>query len=157
MSSSRIRILRVGFFSYMLSFFLTAVGPSAQPIRGYFCAAFTLVEPFQTTPLRHGGTYDGRIFEYLSVIASGWVNPLFLIYIVCVFLRLQVRSEKILKALTLVLIPFCWIVFRYEHFYPREGHIVWILGILIVLFSNELATWQSRLWQPRTRMTEKQA
>jgi hypothetical protein len=35
--------------------------------------------------------------------------------------------------------PFCWVVFHYENLYPREGYFLWILGMLLALFSPNLA------------------
>jgi hypothetical protein len=36
----------------------------------------------------------------------------------------------------LLMIPCCWVVFHDEKLYPREGHFVWIIGMLLVLFSS---------------------
>lgn len=37
--------------------------------------------------------------------------------------------------MVLLMIPFCWVVFHYEDFSFREGHIVWIFGMVLTLFS----------------------
>jgi len=34
------------------------------------------------------------------------------------------------------MIPFCWIVFYNERLYPREGHILWVAGMVLALFSE---------------------
>ena len=43
------------------------------------------------------------------------------------------------------MVPFSWAVFVYEKLYPREGYFVWIIGMLLVLFSRELARGEDRL------------
>jgi hypothetical protein len=45
------------------------------------------------------------------------------------------RPFKILRTITLLMIPFCWIVFRNEHLYPREGHVLWVVAMVVALFS----------------------
>ncbi len=45
----------------------------------------------------------------------------------------------VLRIVVILMIPFCWVVFHYESLHPREGHFVWIIGMLLVLFSPELA------------------
>jgi hypothetical protein len=40
-----------------------------------------------------------------------------------------------LRNLTFLMIPLCWIVFSYEHLYPREGHVLWVLGMILTLFA----------------------
>jgi hypothetical protein len=135
----RRKIFWTGLVIYAASFFLTAVGPSAHPIRGYFCAAFTLVEPFQSSPWRHGGVYDGRPLEYISVIVSGWANPIFIAYAFLACAGLPGILVRISRGFTVAMIPFSWIVFHYEHFYPREGHFLWVAGMMTALFASELA------------------
>jgi hypothetical protein len=35
------------------------------------------------------------------------------------------------------MIPFSWLIFHYENLFPREGHDLWIIGIvLLVLFGR---------------------
>jgi hypothetical protein len=36
------------------------------------------------------------------------------------------------------MIPCCWIVFHYEDLFPREGHILWVAAMLLMLFSSTL-------------------
>jgi hypothetical protein len=48
----------------------------------------------------------------------------------------------ILRTITLVMIPFCWIVFYDEHAYPREGHVLWIAGMVLALFSESPSSWR---------------
>jgi hypothetical protein len=125
----------VGLSIYVASFFLLAVGDFeglAGPVRGYSCAEVALLSPFSE---------DGRSIlrekpvEYFSLLGSGLIN---LVFLTTFFLQLfKVRSQAIvvLRNLTILMIPLCWVVFRYERFYPREGHILWIVGMLLTLFA----------------------
>jgi len=125
----------LGLSVYLVSFFLWAVGdriPTASPMRGYFCANFALFYPLG----------EGRRFllrekpvEYFSLFGSGLINPLFLTTFFLQLFRVKPRAAVILRNLTILMIPLCWIVFFYEGFYPREGHIFWIAGMLLTLFA----------------------
>ena len=85
------------------------------------------------------GIFEGKLFQYFPLLISGWINPLFLIAAVLGFLGRHERSFAALRIVVVLMIPFCWVVFYYEDLYAREGHFVWILGMLLVLFSREIA------------------
>jgi hypothetical protein len=84
----------------------------------------------------HHGLFEDRPFDYLGVLLSGWINPTFLIAAGFASFRPSARITRILGITTLAMIPFCWVVFYYHHFYPREGHFVWIAGMLLVFFAR---------------------
>jgi hypothetical protein len=125
----------VGLSIYVASFFLLAIGDfkgQAGPVRGYSCAEIALLSPFSE---------DGRFLlrekpiEYFSLLGSGLINPMFL---TTFFLQLfKVRPQAIvpLRNITISMIPLCWVVFRYDRFYPREGHVLWVVGMLLTLFA----------------------
>ena len=46
------------------------------------------------------------------------------------------RPFKILRTITLLMIPFCRIVFHHERLVPREGHVLWIVAMVLALFSD---------------------
>jgi hypothetical protein len=128
-------LVATGLSMYVASFFLWSVEDSgwvATRIRGYSCAEVTLESPFSE---------DGRSqlhekpIEYFSILGSGLINPLFLVTFFLQLFRVRPRAIVILRNLTILMIPLCWVVFRYEHFYPREGHIFWIVGMLLTLFA----------------------
>lgn len=128
-----------GLTIYVVSFFLWATGdriPTASPLRGYFCAYFALLFPWG----RDGwGFLHDRPFEYFSLLISGWINPLFLGAVVVGFWIPRSSAAFVLRVLTSLSIPFCWVVFAYEGFYPREGHILWIAGMVLTLVAAWLA------------------
>ena len=125
----------VGLSLYVASFFLLAIGDFeglAGPVRGYTCAELALVSPFGE---------DGRSLlhekpiEYYSLLGSGLINPLFLTTFFLQLFRVRPRAITVLRNLTILMIPLCWVVFRYERFYPREGHVLWLVGMLLTLFA----------------------
>jgi hypothetical protein len=133
--------LWIGLLLYVASFFLVTVVHSFTGItlRGYLCANSALFSPWEPD-----ATFDGR-FDFLSTLISGWINPVFLITAIFVFLGRPQRLIAAMRVLVVVMIPFCWVVFHYEGVYPREGHFVWIVGMLVTLFSRELAGGESRV------------
>jgi hypothetical protein len=125
--------LAAGIGVYTTSFFFWAVGDfmsTANPLRGYYCATFALLYPWRDGKF----LLPERPLEYFSLLISGWINPIFVITLVSSFFKEMRSIFIILRNLTVLMIPFCWVVFHYENFYPREGHIFWIAGMLLTLF-----------------------
>jgi len=126
--------LAVGSSMYVASFFLSAVGdniPTSHALPGYYCARISLVYPWG----RDSWSLLPSTVQYLSLLASGWINPAFLA--ATVFQRYMHSSALALafSFVTIALIPSCWLFFYYQHMHPREGHILWIVGVLLVLFN----------------------
>jgi len=128
-------LVAAGLSMYVASFFLLAVGDFERlsgPVRGYACAELALLSPFSE---------DGRSLlhekpiEYFSLLGSGLINPLFLSMFFLQFFKLRASAIIILRNLTILMIPLSWIVFRYERLYPREGHVLWIVGMLLTFFA----------------------
>jgi hypothetical protein len=128
-------LLAVGLCLYVASFFLPAVqdfGWFAGEVPGYICAEVVLIHPLSE---------DGRSLlhekplEYLALVGSGLINPLFLTTFFVHLFRVKPRAFVILRNLTILMIPTCWIVFPYEHLYPRKGHALWVLGMILTLFA----------------------
>jgi hypothetical protein len=135
LATSRGVLVVVGLSLYVASFFLLAIGDFGRlvgPVRGYFCAEIALVSPFSE---------DGRSMlhekpiEYFPLLSSGLINPVFLTTFFLQLFRARPRAILVLRNLAILMIPLCWVVFRYEHFYPREGHVLWIVGMLLTLFA----------------------
>jgi hypothetical protein len=136
-------IFYIGLALYGVSFFLIAVatlaaygGDYATPMSGYDCARFALGLAWGPNLFGHQGLFEDRPLDYLGVLLSGWINPAFLVAAFFVSFRPSARITRILAIVTLAMIPFCWIVFYYHNFYPREGHLVWVAGMLLVLFEG---------------------
>jgi len=125
----------------MLSFFLVATGDSKGltgpgRMRGYECAYFAVESTLTSTPFRPASADYAPPFLYLSILIGGLINPVFLGYTTLAFLKRKPRTARVLKFALLSMIPFCWVVFHSLEVYPREGHVLWVIGMLLVLFSS---------------------
>lgn len=129
----------IGIALYAVSFMLPAIGGAAVTApsgwaSGYDCAWFTLAMPLQGFT----GYFRHRHFEYFLLPLSGLINPVFIAALAVGIQRRFARSFIALRTALLLMIPFCWIVYYKEASYPREGHFVWILGMLLALFSIKI-------------------
>jgi hypothetical protein len=134
-------LFRLGLGIYVLSFFLLATGDSEEltgpgRLRGYACAFFALKYPLISTPFSPDSADYAPPFVYLSILISGLINPVFLGYTTLSFLKRKPRTTRVLKFALLSMIPFCWVVFHSFEVYPREGHVLWVIGMLLVLYSS---------------------
>jgi hypothetical protein len=77
--------------------------------------------------------------ESTSLFVSGLINLVFLAIVILMLVKPSHRLVLIAKVALLLMAPFCWVVFHYEGLYPREGYFLWIFGMLLVLFSTNLA------------------
>jgi|HubBroStandDraft_2_1064218.scaffolds.fasta_scaffold08408_2 hypothetical protein len=122
-----------GLTIYAVSFFLVAVNdsvPAGQAIRGFSCAYLAFLSWFSPSNMEPGHAFEYMRIAYICVMTSGLINPLFFLYIV--------NPMPAIRRALLSIIPSCWVVFYYEGFIPREGHILWVLGMLLVLYSDRL-------------------
>ena len=123
----------------MLSFFLVATGDPKGPtgrMRGYECAYLAVEATLTSTPFSSASADYAPPFLYLSILIGGLINPVFLGYTMLAFLKRKPRTARVLKFALLSMIPFCWVVFHSLEVYPREGHVLWVIGMLLVLFSS---------------------
>ncbi len=128
----------LGLLLYAISFFLVATG-AASPVGrllGFECAYFAVGLPLTDTPFRPESGFYHLPFVYFSVLVSGLINPGFLAYVTLAGLKQKPRIQRVLRLALIAMIPFCWVVFRFLKVYPREGHVLWLMGILLVLFSS---------------------
>jgi len=112
---------------------------------GIYCAWFALAIPIQDL---HDYAFKGPLFgfslsESLCLLVCGLINPLFA---VTLFFGLDHRFDRLASRLRLVvvaMIPFCWAFFLLVHERPLAGHFVWIVGILVTMFSKRIADFRS--------------
>ncbi len=129
-------IALIGLALYAGSFSLVAVG-APDPMFGWVCAYLALLIPL-TEPLG-APVFRDNAFLYLAILVSGWINVIFLIAVIVHASHWHTRMFVRLRASVLLMIPFCWPVFYFESLrFPREAHFVWIIGMLLALFSEEL-------------------
>ena len=136
----QLKIFWTGILLYAVSFFLFAVGlplPQGSPYPGFFCAYFAFVFSFQSTHL--GPPFHGRLLPFVALVVSGWINPVFLLSAFLDLTGQYQRTVNVLRIVVLSMIPFCWVFLYSFHLYPREGHFLWILGMLMALFSARLS------------------
>jgi hypothetical protein len=130
---------------YGISFFLVALGatsgsPGSKPFYGFECAISGLWVPweqarlflFQDVPPLFGP------LAYISLLISGLINPLFLFVALLDLADFQQRLASILRKVILGMFPFAWFfAFYYLHAFPREGHFLWIVGMLLTLYPKQ--------------------
>jgi hypothetical protein len=134
----RRELVRIGWIFYVSSFFLTAVGPSdSRPIRGYDCAYVTLFFSWEQARIWLRGIPSiSNPSDYISTLVSGWINPVFLIAVALTSFKRSEPFARVAAIIVILMIPSCWIVFYNHNLYPREGHVVWIAGMVLVLWSR---------------------
>jgi hypothetical protein len=132
-----------GFLMYAWSFFLSFVGgPGVYTPKlpsGAHCAFDWFFFPMVYVHLHSVSDFftDAPI-ENVSVAASGWINPVFLLAVLFLVIGRTPKLAKTLRYAILLMLPFPWAVFRHQHMWPREGYILWTIGMVLVLFSGEL-------------------
>jgi len=136
-----------GLFIYAASFCLVALvllSPAGnRPLFGFACAFMAFSIPITETKLAliNNVPFTFPPWVLLCILISGWTNLVFLATIVLDLLQLHPRAFTVMRAVVLSMIPFNWIIaFFIFHTYPREGHVLWIIGMLLVLFSENIAT-----------------
>src|SRR5437763_12902104 len=101
--------------AYALSLALTAASNKTLAVPGYYCAAGAFVAPFAK---------DSRFVELktmadIAVLISGWINIAFLVSLTIRWRSGNGRAFRILRVLTLAMVPFSWNVFYAENLFPR--------------------------------------
>jgi hypothetical protein len=129
---SRPIIFAAGLAMFAVSFFLWGV----TDVRGYMCAYFALVFPWVEDG-RH--LLLERPLEFVSIVLSGWINPIFLITLLLGWRRASARLVRFLKGEVVTMMLFCWPVFYYESVRPRAGYFLWTAGMLMTLFAYKAA------------------
>jgi hypothetical protein len=132
--------LWIGLMIYAASFLLMGVG---SPIRGsggipaWLCAVFALVDPFTSPRIPNSPIYQHGTIEYVAMELSGCVNLVVLAFVGLVLFGRSPWIANVFRIMSPLMIPFSWLIFHYENLFPREGHDLWIIGIvLLVLFGR---------------------
>jgi hypothetical protein len=122
---------------YTMSYFLIAVNDHGLGVHrsGYNCALLALLGP--PLLLRVSHPYTDNFLGGLSAILMFFINPAFFLFVVIQFTVQIERALVFFKSLILCSIPMCWVFFFYSQWQPREGHVLWVLGMLLVLFAGK--------------------
>jgi hypothetical protein len=139
------RVFWIGLLIYGVSFFLVALGetqptPSLHPLLGIFCAVETFLYPLlvaRFTLVDHSANLHPPV-TFLFLIVSGWINPIFFIAVILDLTELRPQLLRVLRVLLLIMVACSWVTaFYYFRAFPREGHLLWVTGMLLVLFPNQ--------------------
>jgi hypothetical protein len=125
-------LMRVlGMCIYAVSFFLPAVSEVATPggdaptvLRGSRCAWITVVNSLNPQ-IWHS--------KYALAILSGWINPLLVLYLFLLIFPVLVWPRRILAGTMVAFLIGTWVFFYIYPLIPLSGHILWAVGILMVL------------------------
>ena len=132
------RIARVvGYFVFLAAFFLPACRQIATPgagapevYKGWFCAWITIINSFNRE------FWHSK--DFLAIL-SGWINPLMLFYVASLFSPKLRLLRRIFAAAIALFIVGTWVYFYLVPLVPLLGHILWILGIVQILFGEVLS------------------
>lgn len=135
-------LFAVGLVAYLASFFRVGVHGFDGPVPGYLCAWMALWVPLGSLSAgEQNSSGSGSAlwpFMLLAKFVAGLANIAFPI---AVFLRLTGSSASSVFQRLRVYIPLMaacsWLVFVLAFFIPREGHVVWMVGIVFALFPEE--------------------
>jgi hypothetical protein len=129
----------LGFALFVTAFFLPAVkdvnaGPKDTGVSGYKCASLALRIPWgkEGQGLRHSSP-----LQYFSILISGWINPAFLLALIFVLVKPGSGFGWVLRVMVALMFIACWVVFSQVHLRPQIGYWLWMLGILLALFSPQ--------------------
>lgn len=128
-------VLAAAMLAYALSFGLVAVSRDSASIPGYMCAWMTL-----WNTLVVADRFQGKTVVFIALLISGWINIAFLVSMAIRWREGNRLAFKILRTTTLLMVPFCWIIFYDQSLFPREGHALWIAGMVLALFSDNLSS-----------------
>jgi hypothetical protein len=135
-----------GFLLYAVSLLLPAVAgrgvytPELPSVAG--CTLDWFLFPMTYISLHGpGGTSDfftDDPIKNVSIAISGWINPVFLFTVLLALVGKTPILTRVFRNIVIVMMPFCWIAFRYSGVYPREGYFLWTGAMLLVLLSSKL-------------------
>lgn len=121
----------LGLCVYAVSFFLPAVREVAGPggdaptvLRGSRCAWITVVNSLNPQ-IWHS--------KYALAILSGWINPLIVLYLLLLIFPVLVWPRRIVAGAMVAFLIGTWAFFYIYPLVPLAGHILWSVGILMVV------------------------
>jgi hypothetical protein len=122
----------LGFCIFVAAFFLPAVRDSGSstdlaPFEGWECAKIALTATVRLD------TYESSGF---LAAMSGWINPFVLLYIGLSLAPKFARLRRFLAMAILVCMVATWIFFAIDKMIPMIGHVLWIVGALMILVAE---------------------
>ncbi|MGA9570009.1 MAG: hypothetical protein WBS17_07975 [Candidatus Acidiferrales bacterium] len=136
---------------YAASFFLLSTWsnpPMDGRMPGFLCAFFAFVYPLTEARdvLFRNIRPTLEPLPFLSLLVSGWINPVFALTMFLELSEQHERTASILKTVLLVMMPFTIIFFATFHGeYPREGYFIWLAAMLLALFPRNFSATFARM------------
>jgi hypothetical protein len=128
-------VFRAAILAYVVSFALVAVSTNGDgSILGVGCAYMALL--MLVNPVVNSRFFEGKAAEYIPVLIFPWINIAFLASLTIRWRRGNGVAFRTLRTATLLMIPSCWMVFYNDGLFPREGHFLWVVGMVLALFSE---------------------
>jgi hypothetical protein len=129
-----------GVLLYVIGLFLPVLGgrgASSQPLSGAGWALDWFLIPWVYAHW-HGlrSFLSDSPIENVSVAISGWINPVFLLACASLLVDTTTKTTRVLRYAVLFMIPFSWVAFMCKHVYPREGYVLWVVGMVLVLYCH---------------------
>lgn len=125
-----VRVL--GYVIYLVAFFLPAIREPGhtETYKGTFCAWVTLIN-----------TMNPEFLKSTNILAifSGWINPLMIFYVGCLFSAKLGWLRRTIAAVVAAFIACTWVFFYLAPMVPLVGHFLWIAGILMILAGEIVA------------------
>lgn len=123
-----------GLMVFVLAFFLQAItlkAPGSDPAseRGWVCA---LVAIMSVGAIFKTGVGTPALQSILLPV-SGIVNPLVMIYVGFSFSPRFATLRLWLAIAIMACLVSTWVFLAVAHFMPREGHVLWVLGIALIV------------------------
>lgn len=142
MKALRWLALLVGLALFGISFNMVAVKDASNKgntggMLGYKCATLSLSAPWggsDSVKMRHESPV-----QWFSLLISGWINPAFILGLLVMFAAPNQRWALIVRCLIALMFIACWVFFYKVHLAALQGYFVWMIGILLALFSNPRA------------------
>ena len=121
----------LGFCVYLAAFFLPAVREVATPggdapdvFLGSRCAWITVVNSLNPQ-IWHS--------KYALAVLSGWINPLIVLYLLLLIFPVLVWPRRIVAGAMVAFLIGTWAFFYIYPLVPLAGHILWSVGLLMVV------------------------
>jgi hypothetical protein len=140
-----------GFFPYLISYWLPAVGNPEKgvasllrgeySVQGYFCAFISIVWGVGGFFNLSGLTDEGRK-SFHSLLLPGLTNPLLLAYLGLLHRHKTTRTCRILAVLILICMASSSVFFFLVPMIPLIGLYLWVAGIMMKI-------WPDLMWATR--------
>jgi hypothetical protein len=134
-----VRFLRLaGLLLFAAAFALPAVRiqsagapPSTQV--GWVCALFATAATGSLAHPGDAGALNAEAGVTLPLAISGWVNPLFPLYLLLCFWRKTLSARRVLAVAILLCFAASWFLFAQVGIHPLIGHFLWVAGPVVAI------------------------